>query len=217
MYALNELQLIIQNHLVLDKVSGTIGQGEFIYLTGKSGVGKSMLLKVLYGLCPEYSGRCQWNHQEIKSFSDQERDQYRKQLAYMYQENFFLSAKTVAEQILYPVTIEDIVNPEREEKMNQLLERLNLLDKKNKRIAQLSGGEQQRVKFIRTLLKASSVLLLDEPTAQLDPRLCDTLAIILEEENKQGKTIIMATHDERVMEKFPKKEIKLVERKDKRR
>lgn len=214
MYDLKNVQLTINNKKVLEPIDLKVESGEFIYLVGKSGIGKSMLLKILYAVYPQFSGKVLWQNQEVSRFSEQEKRNYRKKVGYMSQENILLSGKTVYEQLLYPVSASDLNHPMREKQINTLLSRLALSEKKNQRIESLSGGEQQRVRVARLLLKDCAIFLLDEPTSQLDPKMSDKILTLLEEKNHEGKTVIMVTHDERLREKFPKKIVRLVEKKE---
>lgn len=212
MYDLKNVQLTINNKKVLEPIDLKVESGEFIYLVGKSGIGKSMLLKILYTVYPQYSGKVLWQNQEVSRFSELERKNYRTKVGYMSQENILLSGKTIYEQLLYPVSASYLNHPTREKQINSLLSRLALSEKKNQRIEALSGGERQRVRVARLLLKDCAIFLLDEPTSQLDPKMSDKILTLLEEKNQQGKTIIMSTHDERLREKCPKRTMRLVEK-----
>lgn len=108
---LKNVQLIINNKKVLKLTDLKVASGDFVYLVGKSGTGKSMLLKILYAVYPRYTGRVLWKNQELSCFSEREKINYRKKVGYMSQENWMLSEKTVYEQLLYPVESVDIAHP----------------------------------------------------------------------------------------------------------
>lgn len=207
MYQLQNVCLRLQETLVLNKIHLQINTGEFVYIVGPSGIGKSMLLKSLYGACPQIEGRIDWNGQKIPQFPCVDRENYRKQVSYMPQMNWTFSDQTVYEYLFYPVQLADLLKKNRQEEINRLLEKLHMQERGHNTMAQLSGGERQRVQFARALLKDCPIFLLDEPTSQLDPQMSDRIMEILEAENHRGKTIIMVTHDERIRKKFPKRTI----------
>ena len=181
---ISNLSLLLGKTKILDKIKCKIHNKSIIAVLGPNGAGKSLFLKTINGLTPVESGKIKFNSKEINY-------QIRKEIALVFQKPTLLR-RTVLENMQFVL-----------EKKNKLsnLEIMNHLQKvgldtyKHKPARLLSGGEQQRLSLARALLINPSLLLLDEPTANLDPYSLNLIEEIILDENKKGKTIILTTHD----------------------
>ena len=181
---ISNLSLLLGKTKILDKIKCKIHNESIIAVLGPNGAGKSLFLKTINGLTAVESGKINFNSREIN-------DHIRKEIALVFQKPTLLR-RTVLENMQFVL-----------EKKNKLsnLEIMNLLQRvgldtyKDKPARLLSGGEQQRLSLARALLINPSLLLLDEPTANLDPYSLNLIEEIILDENKKGKTIILTTHD----------------------
>lgn len=196
---------IYQNEsLILDKVTFEIVKGEFIYLIGKTGSGKSTLLKTLYGEVPIKKGKAtikefdliQINHKKILAL--------RRKLGIIFQDFQLLTDRNVYENLRFVLRATGWKNKtDINKRIDDVLAKVDLLDKKLKMPHQLSGGEQQRCAIGRALLNDPDLILADEPTGNLDPFTTEDIMKLLVEISQSGKTVVVATHDYEMMHKFP--------------
>ena len=181
--------------LALDNISIKVNKGEFIVIVGKSGSGKSTLLHLLGGLDMPSKGKVIINNEDIYKMSDKKLTVFRrKYIGIIYQFYNLIPALTVRENIIFPALFDGRnIN---EDKLDQLLKNLGLLNKKNSFPNDLSGGQQQRVAIGRALINKPKIILADEPTGNLDTRNSKHVMKLLEFYNKKYRqTIIMVTHD----------------------
>ena len=177
--------------LLFDNFSLTLNQGEFVIFNGKSGSGKTTMLNMIGGLEPFDSGCI-----TIDGLSVQKRKDllklFREKLGFIFQNFALVEKKTVEENL-------NMIHPSCRSKMtiDESLESVGMLNMKKRKVYTLSGGEQQRVAIARLFLKKSSVILADEPTGSLDRENADIIMNLIMDLNKQNKTIIMVTHDDR--------------------
>ena len=180
-------------------ISLTVRQGEFLTIMGASGSGKSTLLHLLAGLTEPTSGKIAINGVDVARMSDRERTRFRRRnIGIVFQTFNLIPTLTAEENILLPSLIEG-GKPQPLEKLESLLETLDLRDRRKHRPDSLSGGEQQRVAIARALIMKPALVLADEPTGNLDSenseRLCKVLRTLC---NEQQRTIVLVTHDARV-------------------
>ncbi|MCP4583071.1 MAG: ABC transporter ATP-binding protein [candidate division Zixibacteria bacterium] len=180
----------------VDEVSLSVKRGEFLGIVGASGSGKSTLLSLLAGLDTPTSGQIEIENTKLSTFNRRELAAYRARRIGMVFQSFNLiyhySALKNVEMALY---FNSTPGRERQEKAVEILGNLGLGDRLSHRPADLSGGEQQRVAIARALVKSPEILFADEPTGNLDYENSQLIANLLSDLNKQGLTIIMATHD----------------------
>ncbi len=194
--------------LVLKNINLSINKGEFLYIIGKVGSGKSSLLKTFYNELPLIAGTgsiCGYHLEKIRS---KEIPFLRRRLGIIFQDFQLLTDRTVNknfEFVLKATGWHDVklIN----ERINEVLSIVEMAHSGTRMPHQLSGGEQQRIVIARALLNNPEIILADEPTGNLDPDTSEALLKVFREIHKEGKTIIMATHDYPIIQKFPARTI----------
>lgn len=176
-----------------------IEQGDFAVIYGRSGSGKSTLLLMLGGMLHPSSGKVFYQEEDIYSNPSFLRNQYRKRIVgFMFQKFYLMPYLTIADNIRLSLNIQKI--DQEEERMQSLMSRLGLEDRTTHLPEELSVGEQQRAALARTLAGDPELILADEPTGNLDAENMQIILQCLCKENKQGKTIVLVTHEESFME-----------------
>ncbi len=179
--------------VALDNVSFTVEKGDFIALMGHSGSGKSTLLNIIGGLDRLSKGEVVLDGERLDSLSESELVRIRRdKLAYVFQQYHLLPSLSAIENVLLPLTF---CNIDRNGKAMELLGRMGLAKRATHRPGQLSGGEQQRVAIARALVNDPLLLLADEPTGNMDQKTGKEILDLFVELNKEGRTIIMVTHN----------------------
>ncbi|HEX8098548.1 MAG TPA: ABC transporter ATP-binding protein [Pyrinomonadaceae bacterium] len=188
----------------LDKVSVTVGRGEFVAIQGTSGSGKSTLLNMLGGLDRPTKGEVFFDGKSLGPFSKREMARYRRHAVGMIFQNFnLIPTMTAAENVSLALAFGGLRGRQREEKARTLLERVGLKDRLTHRPSELSGGEQQRVAVARALANEPRVLLADEPTGNLDStRAGELLTLLRETVDRDRLTVLMVTHDHDLARRF---------------
>lgn len=194
MIKIQNLKKVYKDCVALDTVSMHIRKGEFVAIIGASGSGKTTMLNIIGGLDTDYMGSCVVRNKEISSLSDVEcctlRSRY---ISYVYQFFNLISFLTVKENVCLASQIKGKKVDEKE--LNQVLKLLGLEHKKDRFANELSGGQQQRVAIARAILAHTDIILADEPTGNLDGENAENVMDILKALNKEGKTIVLVTHD----------------------
>ncbi len=181
----------------LSGIDITIKEGEFIALTGESGCGKTTLLNLIAGLDYPTSGTIKVDGIDITNLKDNELAEYRSnKLGIVFQFFNLIPVLTASENIELAMMITRKSENEQKIQAKKLLEMMGLSNKINSKINKLSGGEQQRVAIARALANNSQLIIMDEPTGNLDTKTTKELMKYILKLNKEGKTIIMATHDQ---------------------
>ena len=195
--------------LVLSNVNVEINKGDFVYLIGKTGTGKSSFMKTLYGDLPLIEGEGHIVDFDLKNLKESEIPYLRRKLGVVFQDFKLLSDRTINNNLLFVLKATGWKD---KDKMNTRVEEvLTKVDMKTKGFKfphELSGGEQQRVAIARALLNNPELILADEPTGNLDPQTSVEVMEVLQEINKNGNTILMATHDYALLLKYPSKTLK---------
>ena len=195
--------------LVLSKVNVEINKGDFVYLIGKTGTGKSSFMKTLYGDLPLTEGEGHIVDFDLKTLKEKDIPFLRRKLGVVFQDFKLLSDSTVNENLLFVLRAtgwKDKV--EMNTRVEEVLSKVDMKTKGFKYPHELSGGEQQRVAIARALLNNPELILADEPTGNLDPQTSIEVMEVLQEINKNGNTILMATHDYALLLKYPSKTLK---------
>lgn len=183
--------------VVFTDLSYTINDGKMIAIVGPSGCGKSTLLNILGLLDTDYSGEVLYDGQLLSKASEKKRDEYiRNNINYLFQNYALIEIDTVEENLMLALEYEKLTKNEKIQKINKSLELVGLKDFNKKSVFTLSGGEQQRVALARIILKRGNIVLADEPTGNLDRNNSNKVMEILKALQKQGRTIIIVTHDE---------------------
>lgn len=194
MIKIQNLKKAYKDCVALDTVSMHIRKGEFVAIIGASGSGKTTMLNIIGGLDTDYMGSCVVRNKEMSSLSDVEcctlRSRY---ISYVYQFFNLISFLTVKENVCLASQIKGKKVDEKE--LNQVLKLLGLEHKKDCFANELSGGQQQRVAIARAILAHTDIILADEPTGNLDGENAENVMDILKALNKEGKTIVLVTHD----------------------
>ncbi len=200
-----EKAVVIQGeNTILDDVSFQIGTGEFVYFLGRTGSGKSSLLKMLYADLPFEGEECMVAGFDIKNIRSRDIPQLRRKLGMVFQDFQLLTDRSVAENLHFVLAATGWRDRTlMSNRIDEVLEIASVLHKKDKMPHQLSGGEQQKVVIARALLNNPDLLLVDEPTGNLDPQSSEEVLNTLVALKNSGKTILMATHDMLVVEKYP--------------
>lgn len=195
---------IIQGRIpVLTQVNLTLNKGEFAYLIGKTGSGKSSLLKTLYGELPLADGDASVAGFDLKKLKRREIPFLRRKLGIVFQDFQLLTDRSALENLLFVLKATGWKDKNaRLQRAHEVLAKVGLQNKDYKIPAELSGGEQQRLVIARALLNNPEVILADEPTGNLDPDVSDEVMGLLQAICKEGKSVLMATHDYRLIEEF---------------
>ncbi len=212
MIKLENVSLVFQGGSVaLSNVSASVDEGEFVYLIGPSGSGKSSFLKLLYKDYVPTKGTIEVADMEVTSLPKWRVPILRRKLGIVTQEPQLLEDRTTFENISFALEVLGYGIKEIEEKTSTLIDLVELDGSVFKFPYQLSGGEQTRVSIARALASNPLLLLCDEPTGNLDPELSIQIITLLEKINRAGTTVVMATHDSSIVNRRKKRVIQLKE------
>lgn len=197
-------------HIAVNDVNLKIEDGEFAFIVGPSGAGKSTLLRLITLEVLPSSGQILINGENILKIPSSKIPLLRRRVGTVFQDFKLLLNRTVFENVAVPLEVLSQKDSAIEKQVSEVLEKVNLLEKANSFPQQLSGGEVQRTAIARAIISKPSILLADEPTGDLDPKTAQDVVELLEKINKDGKTtIIMATHNEAIVNHFKKRVIVL--------
>ncbi|MFN8265837.1 MAG: ATP-binding cassette domain-containing protein [Chitinophagaceae bacterium] len=207
---LKNVNIYQSGNLILSNVNLTVNQGEVLYLIGKTGTGKSSLLKTLYGELPLEQGEGIVAGFNLKEMDWKKVPFLRRSLGVVFQDFQLLTDRTVHENLKFVLKATGWKDESlMEEKINDVLEKVGLKSKGFKMPFEMSGGEQQRVDIARALLNSPKLILADEPTGNLDPETSDEIMNLLLQVSRDYNTaVIMATHDFAVIKNFPARTIR---------
>jgi cell division transport system ATP-binding protein len=193
-----------QNALILNNVNLNIYEGELIYLIGRTGTGKSSLLKTMYGELPLMKGEGQVAEFDLRKLKWDDVPLLRRRIGIVFQDFSLLTDRTVAENLRFVLQATGWNDkPAMQKRIDEVLEQVNLGSKAHKMPYELSGGEQQRIAIARALLNKPAIILADEPTGNLDPETSDEILLLLRQLALEHRTaVLMATHDYMILEKF---------------
>ena len=191
----------VKTHALFN-VDLSIRKGEFVALTGPSGSGKSTLLSIIGLLEDQTSGEYLFKGHDVKHIGSNERSHLRnRELGFIFQDFNLLDELTVLENVKLPLRYRGVKRSEMNSKALSVLQKLDILSRKDHYPAQLSGGQQQRVAICRAIVGEPSILLADEPTGNLDSKNGEAVMNTLKLLNQQGTTVCMVTHEEKYAER----------------
>ncbi len=193
----------------LEDVSFEVDKGEFVFLTGPSGAGKTTLLRLLLREMKADKGKIEFDDVDITTLPDEYIPQFRQKIGVVFQDFKILEERTVRENVEVALAVLGVPEDHWKARVDQVLKLVGLYDRSELFPRQLSGGEIQRTSIARALVVNPKIILADEPTGNLDWETADGLLDLMEKINKEGKTIIMATHNHMVLEKYKKRNIKI--------
>lgn len=198
-----------KQHVVLSDVFFEIAKGEFTYLIGRTGSGKSSLLKTLYADLPLYSGDITVAGFQLYQIPRKTIPFLRRKIGIVFQDFQLLMDRTVTENLLFAMRATGWKDSSKiKQRLSEVLLKVGLGAAGNKMPHQLSGGEQQRVVIARALINEPHILFADEPTGNLDPQVADEIMEIFVQINRSGTAILMATHNYQFLEKYPARVLK---------
>ncbi|OYQ43467.1 cell division ATP-binding protein FtsE [Flavobacterium aurantiibacter] len=206
---LQNVSIFQDKRAVLTDVNLDVKQGDFLYIIGKTGSGKSSLMKTLYADLPLEQGEAQIVDFNLKGLKEADIPFLRRKIGIVFQDFQLLPDRNVYENMHFVLRATGWKNAsDMDAKIDEVLSRVDMQAFAKKMPHQLSGGEQQRVAIARTLLNDPELILADEPTGNLDPQTSVEVLEVLRKINANGKSVIMATHDYALLLKFPSKTLK---------
>jgi|TARA_B100001094_G_C18068825_1_gene738881 cell division transport system ATP-binding protein len=195
-----------ENQVVLADINFKVIKGDFVFLIGKTGAGKSSLLKVLYGDLPLSNGMGSILGYDLEKLKDRDIPSLRRKLGVVFQDFKLLPDRTVFDNLAFVLKATGWSGKEKiKTRVNEVLSMVNVNSEFHKFPFELSGGEQQRIAIARALLNHPQLIIADEPTGNLDPETSQEIMQLFKELHKGGISIIMATHDYNMIIKFPGK------------
>ena len=207
--SLKDVNIFQEGNKILSDVNLNVAPGEFLYLIGKTGSGKSSFMKTLYGDLALTDGEGTIVDYDLNGLVENDIPYLRRKIGIVFQDFKLLPDRSVNENLIFVLKATGWTEiSEMQDKINEVLDKVGMKNWANKMPHQLSGGEQQRVAIARALLNDPELILADEPTGNLDPQTSVEVLEVLRAINQNGKTIIMATHDYALLMKYPSKTLK---------
>ncbi|RZS91886.1 cell division ATP-binding protein FtsE [Aquimarina brevivitae] len=206
---LKDAAIYQRENLILSNVNVEVNKGDFVYLIGKTGTGKSSFMKTLYGDIPLVEGTGSIVDFDLRTLKEKQIPELRRKLGIVFQDFKLLNDRTVKGNLLFVLKATGWKDEKAmQSKIDDVLDKVGMKTKDFKYPYQLSGGEQQRIAIARALLNDPELILADEPTGNLDPQTSVEVMEVLQDINKNGNTILMATHDYALLLKYPSKTLK---------
>jgi cell division transport system ATP-binding protein len=197
------------DHLVLSDVNFTVSKGEFVYIIGRVGSGKTSLIKTIHGEIPLKEGKAVASGFELENLRENKIPYLRRKFGIVFQDFQLLTDRNVNDNLNFVLSATGWKDKKGAEKrIREVLEKVDMENKGYKMPHQLSGGEQQRVVIARALLNEPEIILADEPTGNLDPETSDGIMMLLREISESGRAVLMATHNYSLIKKFPARTLK---------
>jgi len=193
----------------LDNISLEVEKGEFVFLVGLSGSGKSTFLRLVLREEKPTTGNIHVAGKDLNTLSNWKVPQLRRQVGTVFQDFRLLPNKTVAENVAFTLHVLGFSRKEIAREVPEVLELVGLEDKADRKPGELSGGEQQRVAIARAYVSKPAILIADEPTGNLDPATSVGIMKLLDRVNRDGTTVVMATHDAGIVDQMRKRVIEL--------
>ena len=206
MVSLKNATIINENNILFSDINFNVNSGELVFLIGKTGTGKSSLLKVLYGDLHIKSGQGSIMGFDLTQLKENQVPKLRRKLGIVFQDFKLLPDRTVFENLSFVLKATGWKEKDKiKKRVSEVLEMVNVTSNDKKYPFELSGGEQQRVAIARALLNNPEIIIADEPTGNLDPETSNEIMQLFSKLHKEGISLIMATHDYNMIVKFPGK------------
>ena len=203
---LDKATIINEKNVIFSEINFNVGIGEFVFLIGKTGSGKSSLLKVVYGDLPLSNGHGAIVGHDLKQLKDRNIPLLRRKLGVVFQDFKLLPDRTIFDNLEFVLKATGWKEKSKiKDRVNEVLKLVNVPADTNKFPFELSGGEQQRVAIARALLNHPELIIADEPTGNLDPETSQEIMQLFRKLHAEGMSVIMATHDYNMIMKFPGK------------
>lgn len=193
----------------LKDISLKINKGEFVFIVGQSGAGKSTFIKLIFREELPTKGQIFFNGKNITRIKAREVPYLRRRVGIVFQDFRLLPEKTVYENVAFAMEVIGASKRQIQKRVPEMLKRVGLASKSNSKPSELSGGEQQRVALARALINNPDVLVADEPTGNLDPKNSIEIMKLLDDVNKRGTTVVVATHARDLVDAMKKRVIQL--------
>jgi len=207
--SLKNVNIFQEKNMILKNINLEVKRGDFIYIIGKTGSGKSSFMKTLYADLPLTNGEGSIVDFDLAKLKENDIPYLRRKIGIVFQDFKLLPDRTIQENLEFVLKATGWKEKaDVQQKIDEVLEKVGMKSMAHKMPHQLSGGEQQRVAIARALLNDPDLILADEPTGNLDPQTSVEVMEVLRKINQNGKTIIMATHDYALIMKFPSKTLK---------
>ena len=206
----DKVSLKISKTNILTNLNFSISQGDFTYLIGKTGSGKSSIIRSIYCDIPIESGKSIIDGKDISEIRKSQIPFLRRKIGIIFQDFKLLSDRSIFRNLEFVLKATDWKDKQKiNERIDEVLNEVGMINLKDRMPYQLSGGEQQRISIARAILNKPNLILADEPTGNLDPGTSKEIMNLLIKINNQGSTILMATHDYDMISKFPKRTLRL--------
>ena len=206
----DKVSLKISNTKILNNLNFSISQGDFTYLIGKTGSGKSSIIRSIYCDIPIESGKSIIDGKDISEIRKSQIPFLRRKIGIIFQDFKLLSDRSIFRNLEFVLKATDWKDKQKiNERIDEVLNEVGMMNLKDRMPYQLSGGEQQRISIARAILNKPNLILADEPTGNLDPGTSKEIMNLLIKINNQGSTILMATHDYDMISNFPKRTLRL--------
>ncbi len=187
------------NHVVINNLNLKINEQEMVAIVGPSGCGKSTLLNIIGQIDDQYDGTLLIDEKTMNKLNQSQKEKFiRYHINYLFQNFALIETETVKENLLIGLEYSKLKKQEKNERIAEVLKKVKLEKTLNKKVYELSGGEQQRIALARIMLKPGNIVLADEPTGNLDKDSSLLVMKVLKELQKDGKTIIIVTHSEEI-------------------
>tara|TARA_B100001059_G_scaffold75_1_gene107 strand:- start:310 stop:984 length:675 start_codon:yes stop_codon:yes gene_type:complete len=206
---LNKVSIFQNGELVLSDISLNVNKGDFVFLIGRTGSGKSSLIKTIYGDIPLKNGDGKVVSFSLNNLKEHQTPYLRRKIGIVFQDFKLLTDRNIFENLNFVLRAtgwkdKDLIK----KRINEVLSLVSLNNVLKKFSSELSGGEQQRIAIARSLLNNPEIIIADEPTGNLDPQTSHEIMELFQSLNQNGMTILMATHDYNMIAKFPSKVLK---------
>jgi len=204
-----DVSVVYEGKLVLDRINFKLQNGEFVYIIGQTGAGKSSFLKLIYRDVLPHEGRILVDGIDISTLPDKKVPLLRRKLGIVFQDFQLLPDRNVYENVSFALQVTGRTSSFIKQRVMEVLSMVGLSNKRNQMPGELSGGEQQRVVIARALANEPRIMLADEPTGNLDPEVSASIMDLLKTINNKGMAVLMVTHNYELVKNFPHRTIRI--------